>query len=273
MIVSEQLYETMKEITIEKAERRSTRTFIRAVLAGMFIAIGAYAAAVVSHQIPTYGIQKLIAGIVFPVGLILIMICGADLFTGNCLIFIAVLDKKVKLRRMLKNLFLVFCGNLLGSLIIAALIWGAGLLNNAELGQYALKVANSKVNLSFMQAFCSGIICNIVICMAVYGSFKSKELMGKVMYIWIVVFTFIITGTEHCVANMYYFIVALFAKLNPAFIEAAHLSEEAVSNINLLGIANNMIPVTLGNFVGGAVLVGMIYYFAMREKTFFKDKK
>ena len=109
--------------------------------------------------------------------------------------------------------------------------------------------------------------------MAVYGSFKSKELIGKVMYIWVVVFTFIISGTEHCVANMYYFAISLFAKLNPTFIANSHISEKAIADINLSGILHNMIPVTLGNFIGGAIFVGAIYYLAMKEKIFFKEKK
>lgn len=133
MVISEELYETIKNMTKEKALRRSTRTFIRAILAGVFIAIGAYAAMVASHQVSDYGTRKLLAGIVFPVGLILVMICGAELFTGNCLIFTAVLDKQVKIRRMLKNLSIVFLGNLIGCSVFALLIWGAGLLNNADL--------------------------------------------------------------------------------------------------------------------------------------------
>lgn len=139
-------------------------------------------------------------------------------------------------------------------------------------GSYVLKVASKKIDIPFIQAFCSGIICNIIVCMAVYGSFKTKEFSGKVLYIWIVIFVFIISGTEHCVANMYYFVIALFAKLNPAFIDASHLMPTAVANINILGILKNMIPVTLGNIVGGSAFIGATYYYAMRDKMFFKKK-
>lgn len=213
------------------------------------------------------------AGAIFPVGLMLVLICGADLFTGNVLIAVPVAEKKVKIKNMLRNWLIIYTSNLFGAAIIAFLIFSAGLLdtNNFMLGGYALKVAATKASLPFGKALASGILCNFLVCIAVWMSFAAKDIAGKILAIWFPIMAFIVGGFEHCVANMYYFSIALFAKSNPQYASAFKLTEEKLAHINAAGIVSNLIPVTLGNIIGGALFVGLAFWFAFKRTSKHKD--
>lgn len=248
---------------IKKANYTLIQAIILGLLAGGFIAIGGFAAALASHGVENAGIAKLVAGAVFPVGLILVLICGADLFTGNCLMAVALVEKKITFKGMIKNWVVIYFANFVGALIIAFLIFNTGLLstNDSLLGGYAVKVATNKANLTFVQALSSGILCNFVVGIAVWGSYAAKDIAGKVAIIWFPIMAFIVGGFEHCVANMYYFSIGLMAKVNPTFIEKSHLTADKIDGLNLHNIIfNNMIPATIGNIIGGSVFVGLAYW-------------
>ncbi|MCT4598848.1 MAG: formate/nitrite transporter family protein [Vallitalea sp.] len=261
-------YDVVEEVGVKKTHKTWNQSVVNGILAGMFIALGGYAAAVSSHSIPNYSLAKLVSGFIFPVGLILILCCGAELFTGNILLNVAVLEKKIKVNSMLKNWVLVYIGNFIGTLIIVFLIYHSGLLssNHDALGGYAVKVATKKAELGFSVAFIRGILCNILVCMAVWASYAAKTATGKVLLIHIPIMAFIISGFEHSVANMYYLGLGFLAKNTPEFVEASHMGE-AVSEINIHNMIGNLIPVTLGNIVGGAVFICGLYYLSYRKKA------
>ncbi|MDU1413887.1 MAG: formate/nitrite transporter family protein [Clostridium sp.] len=260
MLSPEEVCRYVEEVGIKKANNKPMQTLLLGILAGMFIALGAYASTVASHGITDPGIQKFVAGIVFPVGLIMVLICGSELFTGNSLLSIAWAQKKISTGQMLRNWFIVWIGNFIGAFLIAALIFASGLLSTGTVGGYAVKVAATKASIGFGPAIASGILCNIIVCLSVWGTYAAKDVTGKVLMGFFPIFAFIIAGFEHCVANMYYFSIGLLAKTRPMFVETSHVAIEKLDNLSVVGIFNNLIPVTIGNVIGGAFCIGIIYW-------------
>lgn len=246
----------------KKANLPLLKMILLGILAGMFIAIGGEASSLASHSVTNVGLARTITGAVFPVGLMMIVIVGGELFTGNTMIFMAVLQKEATMLQYIKNLTVVFFSNLLGSLLIAGLTYASGQWNysGGGLGAYTIKVALGKVNLGFGTAFASGILCNILVCVAVLMAIAAKDIAGKVWGIFFPIFAFVISGFEHCVANMYYIPAGMMAKCNPSYVAKAEelygITADSLDKLNVLGMVKNMIPVTLGNIVGGAILVG-----------------
>lgn len=273
MLTPAEITDYVEEVGIKKANNKSMQTLLLATLAGIFIALGAYGSSMASHSVTNVGLQKTVAGVVFPVGLLFVLICGAELFTGNALLSIAFAEKKITLGQMLKNWTLVFIGNFIGCIIIALLVFNAGLLSTGTLGGYAIKVAATKASLPFGQALASGILCNIIVCFCVWGSYAAKDVAGKVLMGFIPIFVFVISGYEHVVANMYYFSIGLLAKSNEAFVELSHVAPEKLSHLTVGGIFNNIIPVTIGNIIGGAVFVGLAYWAIYKYIPSKKDVK
>lgn len=258
------------ENIIETYEKKANYPYIKSIilgfLAGMFIALGGFASTVASHSVDNFGLAKFVAGSIFPIGLMLIILCGTDLFTGNILLVAPLLEKRITLKQVLINWVIIFFSNFLGAAFISFLIYSTGNLefNNFILGGYALKVAATKGSLTFTKAFASGILCNLLVCLAVWISYTTKDMTGKILGIWFVIMTFIVSGFEHCVANMYYFSIALFCKGNPAFAEAIKLPPEKLAKVDISHIINNLIPVTLGNIVGGA-FVAIIFWIVLKN--------
>jgi formate/nitrite transporter len=252
----------VESVGIKKANNQFSQTLILGMLAGAFIAIGGFSAAMASHSIENVGVAKLVSGIVFPVGLMLVLICGAELFTGNCLLTVAYAQKKITLKKMLRNWMIVYFSNFLGAFIIVVLLYYSGVLstNGGKLGGYVIKVAANKCALTFTQAFTSGILCNFIVSLAVWGSYAAKDVVGKVVISFFPIMAFVIAGFEHCVANMYYLLLGVFAKANPLYVELSHQTSQKVANINFTHIVQNMVPVTLGNIVGGGIFVGIAYW-------------
>lgn len=240
------------------------QSIISGCMAGAFLALGAFAALVASHGISDYGIAKLVNAAIFPIGLILIIICGAELFTSNTLLIQARLDKQITTSTYIMNLIVIYITNAIGAFSIAALIYGAGIYHNDNntIGGYILHAAEVKIHYSFAQDVCSGIMCNILVCCAAWGASAAKDIASKIFTIWFAIMAFIIGGYEHCVANMFYFSAALFAKTSPEMVSASHLSPDLVSSINSNGIFNNLLPVTIGNIIGGALFIGVAYWVA-----------
>lgn len=252
-----------------KATNAASKLFVLAFFAGMFIAFGATAANTVSTGVQPAAVAKLLGAMVFPTGLAMVLVAGSELFTGNSLIIVGLLQKEVKLADMLKNWAVVWIGNLVGSIFVAWLVNMGGQLDifkNEEkvslIAVTTMKVAATKCSLSLTAALCLGILCNIMVCIAVWMSFGAKTVSCKIVAIYLPIMAFVLCGFEHSVANMYYIASGLFAKGNAAY--AAVL--DTIPNIGNLTWGNyfikNLIPVTIGNVIGGSLVVGCLYWFA-----------
>ena len=255
---------------VRKAHMSITTTLVQSMMAGGFVSSGALFATIAvagaSGMIP-YGITRLLFGLVFCLGLILVVLAGAELFTGNVLIVIAWASRQVKTVALVRNWTLVYIGNLLGSLITAVIVYvgreyrfGSGII-----GQTALTIANNKAQLEFGQALALGILCNALVCMAIWLTLGGRTTTDKIMAILFPITAFGAAGFEHSVANMYFIPSALLIKIfDPEFAASTGLNLDALT---LTGFINNMIPVTIGNIIGGVVMVGAIYWFVyLREK-------
>jgi formate/nitrite transporter len=248
------------------------RSALLAFLAGLFIALASVGSNVIAYGIENTGMAKYLAGLIFPAGLILVVVAGAELFTGNNLISVAVLSKRVKPGKYLSNLVLLWVGNLAGSVFVAILIYLSGQLDfsGGLLGAYTVKVGVIKTSMSFTELFTSGILCNILVCLAVWMAYAAKDIAGKSIAIFFPIWLFIASGYEHSVANMYYLSAALLAKLNPIYVTLAQtdygLTADSLSNLTISGMLfTNLIPVTLGNLAGGALFVGAWYWWAYKK--------
>ena len=253
---------------IKKANLSVMNQFILGILAGAFIAFGAQAANMASHTITNVSIGKLIGGLIFPVGLMLVLMAGAELFTGNCLMIMALAERKINLIQLLRSWIIVYLGNLAGGIIVACLISWSGQLNytGGLLGGFTIKAAAGKINLSFMNAFVLGTLCNWVVCLAVWMSFGAKDGISKAALTFFPIWLFVASGFEHSVANMYYIPAGIIAKCNPLYVAKALESGASQSAIDALNwcsmFTDNLLPVTLGNIIGGSCFVGMVYWFA-----------
>lgn len=273
-LTPQEILEYAEETGVKKAGMPFGRTMLLSFLAGVFIALASVGSNIISHNITDIGVAKYIAGLIFPTGLILVVVAGAELFTGNNLISIAALSRRVKWSTYAYNLVIVWAGNLVGSVFIALLIYLSGQLDYSAgfLGAYTIKVASIKTNLTFLQAFSSGILCNLLVCLAVWMSYGAKDLASKSLVIFFPIWLFIASGYEHSVANMYYLSAGLFAKSSARFAEAATgsyaVSPESLENLNILSsLGANLLPVTLGNLAGGAIFVGAWYWWAYKKHT------
>lgn len=243
------------------------RLILLGIFAGMFIACGASASSVAMHNISNVGLARLVAGSIFPVGLMMIVFVGGELFTGDCLMIMGCLHGQFPVWRMAKVLVVVFLSNFIGAALLAALVNASGQLHYSGdlMGAFTMKVAIGKLTMSFGSAFASGILCNIFVCIAVLMAAAAKDIGGKVWAIFFPIMAFVVSGYEHCVANMYYIPAGIFAAANESYVKAA---EDAygytAAQFELLTWGNfvmkNLIAVTLGNIVGGMVFVGLPLY-------------
>lgn len=256
-----------------KTELPLSRMILLGIFAGMFIACGASASSVAMHAISNVGLARLVAGCIFPVGLMMIVFIGGELFTGDCLMIMGCAHGKFTLRDMVRVLAIVFVSNFIGAAGFAAMVSGSGQYQytGGLLGAFTIKVALGKVNLPFFSAFLSGILCNIFVCAAVLMAAAAKDIGGKVWAIFFPIMAFVVSGYEHCVANMYYIPAGIFAASNETYRQAAETAYgyttaqlEALNWTNFL--IRNLLPVTLGNIVGGMVFVGIPLYLIHREK-------
>lgn len=252
---------------VNKANLKLTKMIFLGILAGMFIALGAATGNTAVHTIKDVGLARTLAGAIFPVGLMMIVFVGGELFTGNCLMIMGVMDKRIKLWQLIRNLVVVFLSNLVGSLIIVFLINYCGNLDytSGALGAYTIKVALGKVSITPLKGVLSGILCNILVCVAILMAAASKEAVGKIFAIWFPIFAFVIGGFEHIVANMYYIPAGLVAATNPDYVAKAQelygITSEQLNQLNISGLLSNFIPVTIGNILGGMVFVGCLVYY------------
>lgn len=245
----------------------------KSIFAGIMIGLGAAGSSVAAHNIGNVGVARLVAAVVFPVGLMMVILMGAELFTGDCLLAIGLPEKDITLKQFVKTLFFVYLGNLIGGIILSLLVVLSGQLDYSGglLGAYTIKLAIGKVGLSPLKAISSGILCNILVCAAVIMAVCAKDITGKLLVSFFVIMLFVTAGYEHCVANMYYITAGLMAKLNLNYVETAiqqyGITANQLASLNIKNmIINNLLPVTIGNIIGGACFVGLPFYYFNRSR-------
>lgn len=252
------------------------KTMFYGLMAGIFVALGAVASNVAVHTITDVGTAKVVAGIIFPIGLIMIIFISGELFTGNCLMCMAVWDKKITIGKMIRNLTIVYFSNLPGVLLIVGLVFLSGQFDytSGALGAYTIKVAITKTAIAPIPAIASGILCNILVCVAVLMAQAAVDAAGKICAIFFPIFTFVIGGFEHCIANMYYIPAGILAATNSRYVEKAQelygITAEQLATLNPLQSLHNLIPVTIGNIIGGVFLGGL--FFAIHKVSRKKQK-
>jgi formate/nitrite transporter len=249
---------------VRKAEAPALTMFILAVLAGAFIALGAVFATTVaagtSAELP-FGLSKLLIGFVFCLGLILVIVGGAELFTGNNLIVMAWASGKVSTQNLLRNWGIVYVGNFIGSVGTAVLVFLSRqyTFGGNAIGATALNIANGKVSMDFMQALVLGVLCNILVCLAVWLTFSARSTIDKIAAIIFPITAFVAAGFEHSVANMYFIPIGLLIKqFDPQFVASVGVDLTGLTWGSFL--ANNLLPVTIGNIIGGSVFVAAVYW-------------
>lgn len=259
----EEIAHRVESIGVTKANLDAVTTLLLAILAGAFISFGALLYTFIVHDsMLPLGLTRLIGGLGFCLGLILVVVAGAELFTGNNLLTMACVSGRIGLMKLLRNWALVFFGNLLGALGTATLIYFSNYwqVNEGAVGTATVLIASAKVNLDFFEAFVRGILCNVLVCLAVWLCFAGRSVTDKVLAILFPITAFVALGFEHSVANMYFIPAGLMAITDPVVAATlpagTDLSALTVSNF----LVNNLLPVTLGNIVGGGGLVGFVYW-------------
>lgn len=258
-----------EDVGVSKAYLGFFRMLALAILAGAFIAMGAVistTATTGSADLP-FGVTRLVAGTTFSLGLILVVVAGAELFTGNNLIVMAWASHKISTWLVIRNWIVVYIGNFIGSIVTAYMMFLSKqyVFNGGALGLNALNIANAKVNLGFFQAIVLGIFCNALVCLAVWLCMSARSATDKVVLIVPPIATFVAAGFEHSIANMYFIPVALFIKSWGGKAEFWDVVGKSAADFPGLTWSNffirNLLPVTIGNIIGGAVMVGLVYWF------------
>lgn len=249
------------------------RMILLGIMAGAFIALGGATSSTAAHAIENVGLARLVAGCIFPVGLMIIVFVGGELFTGNCLTVMGCMDKRFTAGAVVKDLIIVWLSNFVGAFIIDLLILFSGNLNYSGglLGAYTIKVALGKCTISPMTAVTSGILCNILVCIAILTATAAKDIGGKVWAIFFPIMAFVVGGFEHCVANMFYIPMGLLAATNSDYVakamDAYGLTAEKLAGLSVSGMISNLIFVTIGNILGGMIFVGVPCYLVhIKEK-------
>lgn len=260
----------IETVGVKKAQLDFWSTLALSVLAGAFIALGAaFATLVMTDTGLGYGVTRLLGGLVFSLGLILVIIAGAELFTGNNLIVMAWASHKVNTSSLMRNWVIVYLGNLIGALGTVFLIhlthyWAFA---GHHVGVTALNIAIHKTSLGFTQALALGIMCNALVCLAVWLCFSARTTTDKILSIIYPITAFVAMGFEHSIANMYFIPMGLLLKEEAAVIAAAGKTPEMLADLDWLSFLNNLIPVTIGNIIGGGILVAAIYWFVYLRKS------
>lgn len=263
----DKMAEQAEDVGIKKANRSFSKTFVLAILAGAFISFGAIFATTITAE-PTLspGFTKLLGGVAFSLGLILVIVGGAELFTGNNIIVMAWANKRIKTAQVLRNWSIVFFGNFVGALSITVLMFYSEQYSSGSgsIGAKALSIAETKCSLGFAQAIILGILCNTLVCLAVWLCYSAKTTSGKILSILFPITAFVAAGFEHSIANMYFIPKAILIKslATNDFWASINASPEMYENVTWSNfLVDNLIPVTIGNIIGGAVMVGFVYWF------------
>lgn len=261
-----------------KAKLSFLSLFMLSILAGSFIALGAeFCTLVIFDSSLSIGLTKLLGGIAFSLGLILVVVAGAELFTGNNLVIMGFASGVVTYKQLLKNWSVSYLGNFLGSLVVVFLMFFTNLwkMKDYMLGAKAVLIAADKVNLTFLEAFSRGILCNALVCLAIWLCFSARTVVGKIAAIIFPITAFVASGFEHSIANMYFIPIGILLKQNESVANAILkiAPDAALERLNVLGFLGNLLPVTIGNIIGGAVMVGLVYWLIIALPERFKKKK
>lgn len=261
LLSPKEIADKVESIGIAKSQMPISQLLLLGILAGVYIGFGAmYYTIVKSDSSLGFAVTQLLCGFVFSLGLILVSISGAELFTGNNLLLVAWSKRKITLLSVVKNWGLIIIANLIGALALAYIIYWSNhtAMNGGKIAETYVKVANAKASLGFSEAFLKGILCNILVCLSVWMAYAGQTIVDKVMGIIFPISAFVAAGFEHSVANMYILSIGMLEKDHVAYVADA---------LTLSGVLGNIIPVLLGNIIGGGVFVGLAY------STVFKSEK
>ncbi|MDD2352329.1 MAG: formate/nitrite transporter family protein [Candidatus Caldatribacteriota bacterium] len=254
-----------------KADLPWMKMIILGILAGAYIGFGAQLATMVTYDSASYigdGISKILFGSVFSVGLMLVVIAGAELFTGNNLIVVGTLNGNVSTGKLLNSWFWIYVANFIGSILLVWIMYATQLWKTGDfaVGAKALSIASGKVNLSWGAALARGIVCNWLVCLAVWLAVAAKDVAGKILAIYFPIMAFVASGFEHSIANMYFVPMGIMLKGNAAVVAAAGLTDKIANLTWGSFILNNLVPVTIGNIIGGAFFVATLYWYVYLRK-------
>ncbi|MEX2649180.1 MAG: formate/nitrite transporter family protein [Alphaproteobacteria bacterium] len=250
-----------------KAALDATTLLALAVLAGAFIGLGAMfsATALAGAAALPFGVVRVLGGVTFSLGLVIVVIGGAELFTGDCLMVMALAARRITPGALVRAWTIVYVGNFIGAVGTAALVFLAGQheFGAGEVGRVTLTIARAKAELGFGQAVVLGVLCNVLVCLAVWLSLGARRISGKVLVIVPPITAFVAAGFEHSIANMYYFPLALLLKASASaeFWTSIAAQPADFAAVTVRAAVANLIPVTIGNVIGGAGLVGLVYWF------------
>ena len=259
-----EIEQKVEAASVAKAAMPLPRMFVLAMLAGAFISFGAaFFVMLLGDTTLTFAAQRCLGGLCFCLGLMLVLICGAELFTGNCLMVCGAMSKKISWGAILKNWVVVWLGNLAGAALIVAFLYLSNLqgMNGGAVGDQFVAVAAGKAALAPVTLFFKGVMCNIFVCLAVWIGFAAKTVTDKVVGILLPIAAFVAMGFEHCVANMFFLNMGLACKA-----AGFGASVAAASSLDLGGVCYNLALATAGNVVGGAIFVALAYWFCYHEK-------
>lgn len=261
--------------SVTKAYMPTRKLFLMGMMAGAFVAIGAASASAASHALTNIGVAKALAGIVFPIGLMMIIFIGGELFTGDTMMLMGAMHGQFTYHRLIRTLGWVYVSNLCGATLISILVVNSGqyAYSANALGAYTIKVAMDKCNGNFVSLLISGILCNVLVCVAVLMSMAAKDATGKVFGFLFPIFAFVIAGYEHCVANMYYIPAGMLAARQEVYVNKAielyGYTIEQLSDLNLYNFfVGNLLPVTIGNIIGGMLFISLPLYVLHKDKLY-----
>ncbi len=268
-----EILEAIMNGAVVKASMPLKKMIIFGLFAGAYIAFAGAGANMAAFNLlaspETFGLGKILSGTIFTAGLMLVVLGGAELFTGNTTMVAAAMDRRITAAAMLKNWIIVYICNFIGSVLIAFMVYYSGGLNAGEgmLGAVTVKIAAGKVNMDFGAALVSGIMCNWLVCMAVWLSTGAQTTVGKIFSIFFPIWLFVTAGFEHSVANMFFIPAGIMAAGSPSFAALSGASAEALANLTWIGmLVNNLLPVTIGNIIGGGGCVAVGYYTALKDE-------
>ena len=255
-----QIAAMVERIGVTKARMPLLPLSVLGMVAGGFIGLGALFSVIVSSDagLP-FGVSRVLSGVVFSLGLILVVIAGAELFTGNNLLVMAWAERKITTGELARNWAVVFATNAVGAIGLALIVWLAnhGSMNGGGVGLQYVKIAAAKVNLPFGEAFFKGVLCNLLVCLAVWLSLAGRSVTDKILAIVLPIAAFVAAGFEHSIANLYFIPMGML----PA---ASSPAVAGVESLNAMGLVSNLVPVTLGNIAGGSLMVALVYYVVFR---------
>ena len=277
-LTSQEILNATVSMGVSKANQCWIARAANTLLAGMYIAIGGFLAIRIGLALPWEqwgGMSKLIFGAVFPLGLMLVVLCGADLFTGSCMtLATAQAKQKISFGQTVFTLATSWLGNIAGALFVAFFIaYLSGLIFESAGGTMpwaaaVVNLANAKCSLGFTEALLRGVGCNWLVCLAVFAAAASTETIGKIAALWFPTMAFVALGMEHCIANMFFIPLGILTGTDPRYIALVEAGKAAALKADFYSFAvGNLIPVTIGNIVGGSVLVGMLYLAANIKKA------